>query len=199
MSKSYSELLSAHRERRREQLLLAAAEEFNERGIRHATMDHVAQRAGVSKVILYRYFQSKDNLVHEVLSDLVDAILEADAIVEDWWTKRLRHTLGVARSHAAAMRLLVRHASHDAEFGVHFDKLTQALVVRVEERQNAILGPASKTPGDTRILTESITAFMLDAYVRWIDTGNEAEDERFLSWLTDSVRAMVYYWRGLKP
>jgi hypothetical protein len=53
------------------------------------------------------------------------------------------------------MCLLVRHASHDPEFGIHFDRLTQALVGRVEERQAAILGPeSSDTPGDVRILAD---------------------------------------------
>lgn len=200
MTQSYSEMLDAHRARRRETLLLAAAAVLNERGLRQTTMDQVAQGAGVSKVVLYRYFESKDRLVHEVLSDVVDALLRADDVDVDWWTKRLHRTLAVARSHAAAMCLLVRHASHDPEFGIHFDRLTQALVGRVEERQAAILGPeSSDTPGDVRILAESVTAFLLDAYVRWMENGDPARDEQFLAWITSSVRATVYYWRGLAP
>ncbi len=200
MTQSYSEMLDAHRTRRRETLLLAAATVLNERGLRQTTMDQVAQGAGVSKVVLYRYFESKDRLVHEVLSDVVDALLRADDVDADWWTKRLHRTLAVARSHAAAMCLLVRHASHDPEFGIHFDRLTQALVERVEERQAAILGPESSgTPGDVRILAESVTAFLLDAYVRWMENGDSARDEQFLAWITSSVRATVYYWRGLAP
>lgn len=200
MTQSYSEMLDAHRTRRRETLLLAAATVLNERGLRQTTMDQVAQGAGVSKVVLYRYFESKDRLVHEVLSDVVDALLRADDVDADWWTKRLHRTLAVARSHAAAMCLLVRHASHDPEFGIHFDRLTQALVERVEERQAAILGPESSgTPGDVRILAESVTAFLLDAYVRWMENGDPARDEQFLAWITSSVRATVYYWRGLAP
>jgi AcrR family transcriptional regulator len=55
MTQSYSEMLDAHRARRRETLLLAAATVLNEQGLRQTTMDQVAQGAGVSKVVLYRY------------------------------------------------------------------------------------------------------------------------------------------------
>lgn len=201
MAKSYSELLDEHRVQRREQLLLAAADVLNERGIRNTTMDHVAQRAGVSKVVLYRYFGSKDKLVHAVLDEVVDAILAADQEAAQWWTQRLVRTLAVARAHGAAMRLLIRHASHDPEFGVHFERLAAALVARVDERAVEILGPAIDVvvPGNATILAESTTSFLLDAYVRWIDQGDPANDALFLDWVTRSVRAMVYYWRGQEP
>lgn len=199
VTQTYNEMMSAHRERRREQLLIAAAAELNERGIRQVTMNQVAQRAGVSKVILYRYFKSKDNLVHAVLEAIVDALLTADMIETDWWTGRLRHTLKVAREHGSAMQLLVRHASHDPEFGVHFDRLSHALAMRIEQRQADILGPVSEGPGDIHILSQTITAFLLDAYVRWIDATRPERDEEFLMWITRSVRAMIYYWRGLEP
>jgi AcrR family transcriptional regulator len=199
VEQTYAEMLGAYRVRRRELLLLAAADVLNERGIRHVTMDDVAQRAGVSKVILYRYFGSKDKLVHAVLNEVVEAILTADLAEADWWTDRVRRTLRVARQHPSAMRLLVRHASHDAEFGVHFDRLTAALVARVEERQQAILGPVDQSRGAFAVLAESVTAFLLDAYVRWIEHPDDTDDERFLDWVTKSVRAMVFYWRGLEP
>lgn len=201
MAKNYSELLQEHRVQRREQLLLAAADTLDERGIRNTTMEQVAQRAGVSKVVLYRYFGAKDKLVHAVLDEVVDAILAADQEEAAWWTERVRRTLPVARRHAAAFRLLVRHASHDPEFGVHFERLATALVTRVEERQLAILGPITDAvvPGEGRVFAESLTHFLLDAYVRWIDMGDEANDELFLEWITNSVRAMAYYWRGQEP
>ena len=201
MTKTYSELLDEHRVQRREQLLLAAAEVLNERGIRNTTMDQVAQQAGVSKVVLYRYFGSKDKLVHAVLDEVVDAILEADQAEAKWWTERLVRTLNVARAHGAAMRLLIRHASHDPEFGVHFERLARALVARVDERAVESLGPEVDVvvPGAASVLAESTTSFLLDAYVRWIDQGTPENDALFLQWVTRSVRAMVYYWRGQEP
>lgn len=199
MEQSYSDLMDAHRERRRERLLLAAADVMDARGLRQSTMDQIAEGAGVAKVVLYRYFKSKDALVHAVLEEAANALLRADSAEAGWWTQRMRMSLRVAREHASAIRLLVRHASHDPVFGIHFERLTAALIARIEERQVEILGPGSPVAGEVGVLDASIAAFMLDAYVRWIENGNPQEDERFLEWLGQSVRAMVYYWRGLKP
>ncbi|MDZ7893653.1 MAG: helix-turn-helix domain-containing protein [Sphingobium sp.] len=199
MEQSYSDLMDAHRERRRERLLLAAADVMDARGLRQSTMDQIAEGAGVAKVVLYRYFKSKDALVHAVLEEAANALLTADSAEAGWWTQRMRMSLRVAREHASAIRLLVRHASHDPVFGIHFERLTAALIARIEERQVEILGPGSPVAGEVGVLDASIAAFMLDAYVRWIENGNPQEDERFLEWLGQSVRAMVYYWRGLKP
>lgn len=199
MEQSYSDLMDAHRERRRERLLLAAADVMDARGLRQSTMDQIAEGAGVAKVVLYRYFKSKDALVHAVLEEAANALLTADSAEAGWWTQRMRMSLRVARDHASAIRLLVRHASHDPVFGIHFERLTAALIARIEERQVEILGPGSPVAGEVGVLDASIAAFMLDAYVRWIENGNPQEDERFLEWLGQSVRAMVYYWRGLKP
>lgn len=199
MEQSYSDLMDAHRERRRERLLLAAADVMDARGLRQSTMDQIAEGAGVAKVVLYRYFKSKDALVHAVLEEAVNALLTADSAEAGWWTQRMRMSLRVARDHASAIRLLVRHASHDPVFGIHFERLTAALIARIEERQVEILGPGAPVVGEIGVLDASIAAFMLDAYVRWIENGNPQEDERFLEWLGQSVRAMVYYWRGLKP
>lgn len=199
MEQSYSDLMDAHRERRRERLLLAAADVMDVRGLRQSTMDQIAEGAGVAKVVLYRYFKSKDALVHAVLEEAANALLTANSAEAGWWTQRMRMSLRVARDHASAIRLLVRHASHDPVFGIHFERLTAALIARIEERQVEILGPGAPVAGEVGVLDASIAAFMLDAYVRWIENGNPQEDERFLEWLGQSVRAMVYYWRGLKP
>ncbi|MDF7774799.1 helix-turn-helix domain containing protein [Sphingomonas sp. AOB5] len=199
MAQTYSEMIDAHRVKRRVQLLRAAADVLEQRGLRQATMDQVATQAGVSKVILYRYFKSKDGLVDAVLEEVVEAILEADREEAAWWTDRIRRTLPVARAHAAAMKLLVRHAAHDPIFGVHLERLTAALVEAVIERETEILGPEPSAPGPAMIMAEAVTAFMLDSYVRWIEQGDAARDDQFVEWITKSVRSIVYHWRGLDP
>lgn len=198
MTKTYSDLMGEHREARREQLLRHAADVISEKGIHNTTMEDVADRAGVSKVVLYRYFGAKNKLVHAVLEELVDLLLEADQEPADWWTERMERTLKIAREIPAAMKLLVHHAAHDPEYVCHFRKLKDVLVSRVAERQNEIL------KDDPPILqgqlsSEAITDFLLNTYVMWCENGDPKDDATFLEWLTKSVRAMSYYWRGLNP
>lgn len=47
------------RDERRGQLLVAASEVFVDRGYHAAGMDEIAERAGVSKPVLYQHFSSK--------------------------------------------------------------------------------------------------------------------------------------------
>lgn len=48
-------------------ILEAAAQEFAERGFAGVRMEHVAQRAGLNKSLVYRYFGDKEGLFREAL------------------------------------------------------------------------------------------------------------------------------------
>lgn len=75
------------RRHRRAQLLAAAGEVFAESGYHAAAMDEIAERAGVSKPVLYRHFASKRELYLALLDhhcqSLVDAVSGALAATED--------------------------------------------------------------------------------------------------------------------
>src|SRR5438093_12867172 len=60
---------------RRETLIAAASELFAQRGYDHASLDEVAERAGVTKVIVYRHFQSKKDLYLRLLASHRDQLL----------------------------------------------------------------------------------------------------------------------------
>lgn len=69
------------RKARREQLLASAQEVFVTRGYHSAAMDEIADRAGVSKPVLYQHFPSKLDLYLALLEqssqDLVDRVQQA--------------------------------------------------------------------------------------------------------------------------
>jgi len=52
---------------KREQIYLAAVEEFQERGFHEASMDRISARAGASKRTVYKYFESKEKLFQELV------------------------------------------------------------------------------------------------------------------------------------
>src|ERR1700760_1263876 len=63
----------------RERLMLeAAGDAFSRRGLHRSSMDEIAQAAGVSKPMLYRYFRSKENLYAAYLrmtgQELIDRV-----------------------------------------------------------------------------------------------------------------------------
>lgn len=75
------------RSARRTQLLGAAQEVFVRSGYHYAAMDEIAERAGVSKPVLYQHFPSKLDLYLALLDQhtgaLVDAVKDALASTHD--------------------------------------------------------------------------------------------------------------------
>jgi AcrR family transcriptional regulator len=63
------------RDERRGQLLIAASEVFVDRGYHAAGMDEIADRAGVSKPVLYQHFSSKLELYLAVLAHHVENLV----------------------------------------------------------------------------------------------------------------------------
>jgi AcrR family transcriptional regulator len=64
---------------RRRQLLDAAMEVFVARGYHAAAMDEIAERAGVSKPVLYQHFPGKQELYLALLDESVGRLVEAVA------------------------------------------------------------------------------------------------------------------------
>ena len=91
----------------------AAFEVFAEYGIRRATIDDVARRAGVSKMTVFRRFQSKQGLVGVVIArEIRRGMAELDRVWEREQTLEQRVVLGFSfavnfvRGHALFDRLL---------------------------------------------------------------------------------------------
>ena len=61
---------------RRKTLIAAASEVFAQRGYERASLDQVAERAGVTKVIVYRHFSSKKDLYLQLLAIHRDQLLD---------------------------------------------------------------------------------------------------------------------------
>jgi AcrR family transcriptional regulator len=61
---------------RRRQLLDAAMEVFVARGYHAAAMDEIAERAGVSKPVLYQHFPGKQELYLALLDESVESLVE---------------------------------------------------------------------------------------------------------------------------
>lgn len=59
-------VVAGYKDAARARIVQAAIDVFTTRGFDAATMDEVAQRVGVSKAALYRYFPSKNALLEEV-------------------------------------------------------------------------------------------------------------------------------------
>ncbi|MFN5112767.1 MAG: TetR/AcrR family transcriptional regulator, partial [Ignavibacteria bacterium] len=75
----------------RERLLSIAMQEFMQFGFSRISMDDLAERVGMSKKTLYKYFQSKEVLVREVIELRKIRIGELMKFIE---TKVPKHAFG---------------------------------------------------------------------------------------------------------
>jgi AcrR family transcriptional regulator len=66
-----------------ERLLLAAVDEFAERGLAGARIDRIAERADANKRLIYAYFGSKDDLFDAVLARTLGVLTEAVPFTPD--------------------------------------------------------------------------------------------------------------------
>lgn len=197
MAGTYAEMIDEHRINRRAMLLGQAADALDAHGLRSVTIDAIAKHAGVAKVVLYRYFKSKDGLIDAVLAEMVEALLGVDAMPVENWSERLPHTLALARQKRAALRVLLRQAPHDPRFGRHVDHLHAVLAERTICRIRAVLGEPVAMAGDPAMLAQIVSSFLLDAYLTWVDAGDPARDREFLDWLVASIRGMTLrWWKG---
>src|SRR5499427_3864176 len=64
------------RDERRGQLLVAASEVFVDRGYHAAGMDEIADRAGVSKPVLYQHFPGKLELYLALLDESTGSLVD---------------------------------------------------------------------------------------------------------------------------
>ncbi len=62
---------------KREAILNAALEVFSEKGYHPATIDEIAERAGVGKGTVYSYFRSKSELMEQLIEAATDASLQS--------------------------------------------------------------------------------------------------------------------------
>src|SRR2546429_6922824 len=105
------------RSARRKQLLAAAQEVFVANGYHAAAMDDIAERAGVSKPVLYQHFPGKLDLYLALIDEQAEALTSAikDALARTDDNRERIHAVlsayfdcvdGTARSAPGAYRLI---------------------------------------------------------------------------------------------
>ncbi|MFC2068395.1 TetR/AcrR family transcriptional regulator [Chloroflexota bacterium] len=64
------------REQKKERIRGAALDLFSAYGFKKTSISDIAEKAGVSKVTIYKYFGDKDSLVRDIIKSLFTAVME---------------------------------------------------------------------------------------------------------------------------
>lgn len=184
------------RDERRGQLLIAASEVFVDRGYHAAGMDEIADRAGVSKPILYQHFASKLELYLAVLARHVDNLVSGVR-------QALRTTTDNRQRLRSAVQAFFDFIEHDGQgYRLIFenDNVAEpqvAVQVRVatESCIDAIFDLVSHDSGldphRARMVAVGLVAISVDCARYWLDSDRPISKD-------DAVDGTVAFaWGGL--
>jgi len=153
------------RSARRKQLLAAAQEVFVANGYHAAAMDDIAERAGVSKPVLYQHFPGKLELYLALLDRQAEALGEAVLTALAGTTDNRERIHGVLSAYFA----FVDRSDHDGAFRLIFESdlvnepAVRERVERVSEK--TMLAVADTVAADTGLATALTGAAQVAA--RW--------------------------------
>jgi AcrR family transcriptional regulator len=184
------------RDERRSQLLQTASEVFVDRGFHATGMDEIADRAGVSKPVLYQHFSSKLDLYLAVLQQHVDNLVFGVR-------QALRTTTDNRQRLRAAVQAFFDFIEHDSQgYRLIFEndygnepQVAAQVKVATEACTDAVFDLISRDSGldphRARMIAVGLVGVSVDCARYWLDADRPITKE-------DAVEGPVQFaWGGL--
>lgn len=172
-------------ETKRKAIIREAAKVFNRRGSHGATLDDVAERLGVSKAALYRYVQSKQDLLYACHEEAMEIARESvDKGEQEGTTGLEKIQIGMAtylREMIGAMGvpvLILEENSLTGEQAQHIMRLRDEFEKRMRRLVEEGIADGSILP-----LNPKLAMFMLLGAVHWVTKWYSPDG----AWTADEV------------
>ncbi len=185
------------RDDRHASILRGAAAAFAHGGFAGTSMDDVAAAVGVTRLIVYRHFDSKEELYRAVLQQVFERHAElfvAGVQAHDPRAIGPGSHLAVARELPDGYVLLWRHAAREPQFADYAAELRG----RAVDAARSLL--AATNPTDDVVLerwaAEVIVGFIVEAVLSWLERGDPGRDDELLDLVSDGVTALRATWFG---
>jgi AcrR family transcriptional regulator len=159
---------SLPRAQRREQILDAATEAFSRSGFAATSLEDIAAEAGVSRMILYRHFDSKTELYQAVLARMY-ARLEAhlEEPVGGFTDASIDGLLEAATESPAGFRLLFQHALREPDFNERIERFRADITASAFLQISALVLDEAQA----RWAAKLAPVVAIEAVIAWLDTG----------------------------
>jgi AcrR family transcriptional regulator len=178
-------------------ILAAAAGVFARQGYAATTLDQVAEQAGVSKLIVYRHFNSKRELYTAILDQVherLSAVEQPTAPVHPadgepairQAAVSLAGVFAVVRELPDAYRLLHRHAAREPDFAGYVHDLIEREAARVEALLANVADPVVR-----RWMARQVAHAVPAAFLDWLDLGDPARDDEMVKRVAYLLAGMV--------
>lgn len=187
----------------RDRILTAALAEFSEKGFHLSTIDSIADRAGIAKGTVYRYFSTKEGLFtalkDDAMTEFVDLAkmsLSGQEDVLEIIESILRIYLTFFERNSAFFKVIIQEQK---DFGREFsEKFTQELIGSLPSLKRRCwkasrLGRLKQLNYNTVFF--GIIGFLNGVIQKWLHEGGEGSllDE------LDTVREVLFYGFATKP
>ncbi len=181
------------RDERHASILHGAAAAFAGAGYSATSMEDVADACGVTKLIVYRHFDSKEDLYRAILQRVFDR--QAEELVRGLENPSptglgARTLLTVAREDPAAFTLLWRHAPREPQFAAYARELRAMSVAAVRD----LMAISSDDPVFDAWTAEVVIGWLVEAVLTWLEVGDETRDEEMATWCGSGLRRMRAGW-----
>lgn len=183
---------------RRASILRGAATAFSHSGFAATSMESIAESSGVSKLILYRHFDSKEALYRSVVERVAQRLAERFAEAAGRGEQSgvpARAFLTVAREDPEGFRLLWRHSAREPQFAEYVERF-RALAVAFAR---SLLAPRLSDASLHDWAAETIVDVLVDSVLNWLDHGDDQRDDDFVDRSTRSLQALVLAWDDQFP
>lgn len=160
------------RAERREQLLAAATQAFARAGFAATSLDDIAEAAGISRVLLYRHFESKTDLYRAVLDRAVRRLTAAVG-TRDFTDASIDALLGAAADDPDGFRLLFHHAAREPEFRQQMDRFRRGMVLTAHRELAKIIPDRAWAQWAAQLAP----VVAIEAVMAWLDAGQPDLDQ----------------------
>jgi AcrR family transcriptional regulator len=186
------------RAERQESILRGAAAAFARSGFAATSMDDVAAACGITKLIVYRHFGSKEELYRAILERVFVRMgeeLQARLARPDGRGVGARTILTVAREDPDGFVLLWRHAAREPQFADYAHDQRELAVAAVRE----LLDLKSGDEVVDHWTAEAVFSWLIETVITWLESGDAARDEEMIERATAALRAMRAAWGPWAP
>ncbi len=181
------------RAERREAILKGATRAFAVAGYRATSMADVAKAVGVTELILYRHFDSKEDLYRATLERVPEGLVE-ELIGERKGGPGIgaRSVLAAARHDSDGFQILWRHAAREPLFqsyvGSRRERAIASAAASITERTGE---------GDLEFAAHTLVSYLVNSVLDWLEFGDPNRDEMFITATDAAMHEGLRVWMKL--
>ncbi|HIF92936.1 MAG TPA: TetR/AcrR family transcriptional regulator [Myxococcales bacterium] len=176
---------------RRQSILDGATHAFARAGFAATSMPEIAEASGITPIIVYRHFESKEVLYRATLDCVCSRLttqLEAGKEPGGFGIGA-GSVLAAARHDPDGFRLLWRHAAREPLFSTYAAGLREWAVSTAQNSMD------DRVPAEAlQWAAHAVVGYLVEAVLNWLEFGDERRDVLFVKATNTAMRAGVKVW-----